>query len=265
VEILICTDGSKPSIQAADYISKFGFPGPTQVTILGVSEGSGDVEKLNASMDIIENGLRANYLITRKMRTGSPIDEILAEAIENSFDLVIVGGGGSQLGLLHPQVGSTTAKLARKLHTHFLVVRNIPKKLEKVLFCAGADAPSSETMSLGGSWIQRTNAQIGLLHVIPLTNESSTTKSVGKKQNQDQLIEQSSQQLRNAGVKSKIVPIIRQGLVVDEVLKEISEGNYELLVVGSHYQPGQDLWQGTLFDDITDQLINRSNSTILII
>jgi nucleotide-binding universal stress UspA family protein len=79
------------------------------------------------------------------------------------------------------------------------------------------------------------------------------------------LIERSTQQLRDAGVKNEIIPHIRQGLVVEEVLKELSEGGYELLVVGSHYQPGQDRWLGTLLDDITDQLLNRSTCSVLII
>ena len=63
----------------------------------------------------------------------NPIEEIMSEALENSYDLVAVGGGGGQMGLLHQKLGSTTSKLARKLHTHFLVARNVPKKVEKVL------------------------------------------------------------------------------------------------------------------------------------
>ena len=66
-------------------------------------------------------------------------------------------------------------------------------------------------------------------------------------------------------MKNEIFPKNRHGLVVEEVLKELAEGGYELLVVGSHYQPGQDRWLGTLLDDITDQLLNRSTCSVLII
>jgi nucleotide-binding universal stress UspA family protein len=81
----------------------------------------------------------------------------------------------------------------------------------------------------------------------------------------DFLIERSIQQLRDAGVKSEILPQIRKGLVVEEVLLELAEGGYELLVVGSHYQPGQDRWLGILLDDITDQLLHRTTCSVLII
>jgi nucleotide-binding universal stress UspA family protein len=215
-------------------------------------------------MDLINQSFGSNYSVDKKLRYGDPIEEIIAEALECHYDLVILGGGGNQIGLLHPQIGSTTGKLARKLHTHFLVVRNIPMKFTKVLFCTGADAPSSETMNLGGSWISTTEALIGLIHVIPVSQNSSTISADGQLSN-EMLIERSTQQLRDAGVKNEIIPHIRQGLVVEEVLKELSEGGYELLVVGSHYQPGQDRWLGTLLDDRTDKLLNRSTCSVLII
>jgi nucleotide-binding universal stress UspA family protein len=66
-------------------------------------------------------------------------------------------------------------------------------------------------------------------------------------------------------VKNEIITRIRNGLVVEEVLKELSEEGYELLVIGSHFQPGQDRWQGTLLDDVTNQLLHQSTCSVLII
>ncbi len=264
MEILICTDGSDSSIQSAELLSKFGFPVTTRVVVLGVSEIKTDVEKLTLSMNLIEKSFGTKFLISRKMRNGDPIEEILAEALGASYDLVVVGGGGKQLDLLHPQIGVTTRKLARKLHTHFLVTRNIPKQLKKVLFCTGSDAPASETMKLGGEWISKTPATVGLLHVIPISKEASEVRK-DLKPPHDLLIERATKQLRDVGIKNEIITRVKHGLVVDEALKELSDGGYELLVVGSHYQPGLDRWQGTLLDDITDQMLNRSSCSVLII
>jgi nucleotide-binding universal stress UspA family protein len=251
-------------MKSAELVSKFGFNDDTRITILGVSESSADLEKIKDSIDYIGKTLGRTYKIAQKIRNGDPIEEILAEALENSYDLVAVGGGGNQLGLLHPQIGPTTGRLARKLHTHFLVARNIPEKFSKVLICTGADVPESETMKLGGKWLSRTDAQVSLLHVIPVSKAVSD-KGREEKKSHDRLIEHSTKQLRASGVKTDIIPLLRHGLVVEEVLKELSEQAYELLVVGSHYQPGQDRWQGMLLDDITDQLLNRSSCSILII
>jgi nucleotide-binding universal stress UspA family protein len=130
-------------------------------------------------------------------------------------------------------------------------------------------------MTLGGAWVANTSAHIGLLHVIPIKSTgyawdikpgvNSKSPSGKEKGTHDLILEQAKRQLHQAGVKNEIDPRIRQGLVVDEVLAELSEGKYGLLVVGAHYQPGQDLWKGTLFDDITEQLLKRSNCSVLII
>ncbi len=264
MDILICTDGSDSAIQSAGLVSKFGFPSSARVVVLGVSESDTDLEKLSASMDAIEKNLGTAYRVDRKVRYGNPSEEILAEAMEGTFDLVVVGGGGKQIDMLHPKVGTTTVKLARTLHTHFLVARNIPEKFEKVLFCTGADIPESDTMRLGGAWISRTPAEIGLLHVIPVSGAGVAAGDEDQAMH-EQLMARSTQQLRNAGVRNEIISLVRRGLIVDEVLRELTDGGYGLLVVGSHYQPGLDPWQGTLLDDITDQLLNRSTCSVLII
>jgi nucleotide-binding universal stress UspA family protein len=131
------------------------------------------------------------------------------------------------------------------------------------------------TMKLGGEWISNTDAQVGLLHVLSVnlakTGDKNITETIPGKSNddsseqQDMVLTQAYQQLRSAGVKNEIISLIRQGLVVEEVLNEVNQGGYELLVIGAHYQPGQDRWQGTLLDDVADQLLNRSTCSVLII
>jgi nucleotide-binding universal stress UspA family protein len=272
MKLLICTDGSSSSIQSADLVIKLRFPPNTQITVLGVSENKNDLDSIAASMDMIGKMLGSTYVVDRKIRNGEPIEEIMSEALQTSYDLVAVGGGGGQLGLLHPQLGSTTSILARKVHTHFLVARDVPIEVNKILFCTGAEAPASMTMTLGGEWISSTEAEIGLLHVLPMkSGDKSITDTIAEKnshdyqEQRDSILPQARQQLRDAGVKTEIKSRIRRGLVVEQVISELKEGNYELLVIGAHYQPGQDRWQGTLLDDVSDQLLNRCTCSVLII
>jgi len=275
MKILICTDGSSGSVQSAEFIAKLGFPADTPITVLGVREHMRDLPNLNTSIGLIDKSLGKSYKLDKVIRKGNPIEEILSEALETPYDLVALGGGGKQLGLLRPNLGSTARKLVRQLHTHFLVIRNLPQKISKILVCAGSDSPSRTTMELAGKWIANTSAQVGLIHVLRKNiasqvkrsntdNESKETLSLTD-ENTDPILTQAVQQLRAAGVNNDISTIMRHGLIVAEVLKELSDGNYDLLVVGAHYQPGQDRWQETLLDDVTDQLLSHSTCSVLII
>ncbi len=275
MKILLCTDGSPTSFQSAQMVDKLRLPTDTLITVLGVSEGQDDLTRLNASMDLITQQLEKRHHLERLIRRGNPIEEIISEVLEKSYDLVALGAGGDSSGMFPPRLGSTSNKIARRLHTHFLVSRNVPASITKILVCAGPKSASNITMKLGGSWIAGTTAEVCLLHVLPEKGSS------GYKQNQseqevkspgnhagaivDPLLDHARQQLQNSGVMGEIVPNIRHGLVVDEVVKELSQQNYDLLVIGAHYQPGHDRWQETLWDDVTDQLLLRANCSVLII
>ena len=182
----------------------------------------------------------------------------------SSHELVVVGGDGRQLRVLHPQIGSTASKLARKLQTHFLVTRATPKESGKILFCTGANVSMNKTLQLGGEWISKTVAQVGLFHAIQSSKHISNIRG-DQKQTPDLYIDQASKQLRDVGVKNGNIPRIWYGLVVEEVLIKLSEKGYELLAVGSHFQPEQDRCQGTIMDDVTDQSLNRSNYSVLLV
>jgi nucleotide-binding universal stress UspA family protein len=257
MKILICADPAPASLLAGKLVSKFGFSADTKITVLGVSEKIEELDKLTNTLEEINSNLGNYNSVERKIRKGDPTEEIISEAVDGAYDLVAVGGGSGQLDYLHPKLGSTTSKLSRKLHTHFLVARNVPQKISKVLFCAGSDLETSRTMKLGGGWISRIPAQVGLLHVM--------SKSVSTTNTGDSILQIATQQLNDAGISNPINGHIRRGLIVQEVLNEIAEVGYELLVIGAHYQPGKDLWQGTLFDDVTDQLLNRSTCSVLVI
>ncbi len=255
MNILICTDGSAASVQSAEMVALLHFPIQSNITILGVSECDEDMDILTASMNYIDKILGNRSTVERKIRKGNPTDEIMSEALQSEYDLVAVGGGGKRLGLLHPQLGSTASKLSRKLHTHYLVARNIPESLKQVLFCTSADTTVNQTLKIGGAWLSNTEAQVSLLRVQPNSSTAAT----------DLPLDRGLQQLRESGIESEVRPRIRQGMIVQEVVNEVSECNCDLLVVGAHYQPGQDLWQGTLLDDVTDQLLNKTNCSVLII
>lgn len=276
MKLLVCTDGSPAAELAALLVSRFHLPHDTDLTLLGVIDEHGDTGALDSSFGRMMEMLGGDRPeLKRLVRRGDSYEQILAEAVEHAYDLVVVGGGGQHHGLLHFKVGSTTSKLARKLHTHFLVARNVPEKIGKVLICTGAEAPAVDTMRVGGQMISGVSAQVAVLHVmsqitlkpgsIPEELVATAEIAIARNTREGQHLKRAIQQLTQAGVPGPIAPRLRHGLVVDEVLSELKEGSYDLMIVGAHYQPGQNRWLGILLDDVTDQLLNQASCSVLIV
>jgi len=276
MKLLVCTDGSPAAEQSAMLVGKLGLSRDVELTLLGVVDEHGDAAALEASFDRMAKLLDGAELnIARKIRRGDSYEQILEEAVRHAYDLVVVGGGGQHHGLLHFKVGSTTSKLARKLHTHFLVARNVPTQVKKVLVCTGAEAPAVDTMRVGGMMLAGLTAEVSVLHVmsqislkpgsVPEELIATAETAIAKNTREGQHLQRAMQQLSQAGIAGPIVPRLRHGLVVDEVLAEVKEGKYDVMVVGAHYQRGQNRWLGILLDDVTDQLINQAPCSVLIV
>lgn len=275
MKILICTDGSPTSEMTSALVAKMGLAAQAEITLLGVSEHEDDQPQLAASMDRMRASLGEAQTTWRTcIRKGSPVEQILVQTQENEYDLVVVAWRDDRrLPLL--RLGSTAAKLARRIQTHLLVVRKLSYVPQKVLFCTSAESPSATTLIEGGNLVSNLDAEVGLLHVMSqvslhtsnapddLLDTAETAIQRGTREGQ--YLQDGMDQLRQAGVQGKITPRLRHGLVVDEVLAEQQEGHYDLLVLGSHHQPGQNRWMGILLDDVTDQLLNRALCSVLIV
>jgi nucleotide-binding universal stress UspA family protein len=278
MKILVCTDGSPAAEQAALLLSRLAFPPETSYTVLGVSETDGDQVQLTVSFEQFEQLLGgASALIDRKMRFGSPIDEIKREMETGGYDLIALGASGKRRGFPVLRIGSTAQKLSRILTTPLLVARNVPERIDKVLVCTGGEPPSLENVMTAGKFLSGVEGEVIVLHVmsqIALRLDSPTQDlldtaetAIQRGTREGRHLEQAVELLRRAGIAGPIRPGLRHGLVVDEVLAELSDGKYDLLAVGGHYQHrrGKSHWIEILLEDIAGQLVDQAPCSVLIV
>jgi nucleotide-binding universal stress UspA family protein len=276
MRLLICTDASSTAEQAASLVSRLKFPPETEITLLGVSETDGDQARLADSFGRIEKTLGGRRPgLQQKIRYGSPVDQITKEVEERRYDLVAIGAGSAPRGLGILRMGSTVQKLVRSLRLPVLVARNVPARLNHILICTGAEAPSEHTLRTGGSLIATASAQTSLLHVMsqlalrldsPSDDLLDTASSAIDRQTREgQHLVRGMQILQEVGVSEPVRARLRHGLVVDEVLAEVDEGGYDLLVIGGHYQQGGNRWMDILLEDIASQLIAKTHCSVLVV
>lgn len=276
MRILICSDGSPAAEQSAYLITRLNYVSEDEITILGVSESDGDQVQLSASFERIKALLEGqNFSVQQKIRYGHPADQIMKEVKETSFDLVTVGTSGHVRGFSGLKIGSTAQKLARLLTKPLLVARQVPAKIERVLICTGAEIPSLETLSLGGKLIAGVEGEITVLHVMsqvalrldsPADDLVDTAESaIQRGTREGRHLAQALNLLQQASVAGEVKPLLRHGLVVEEVLEEIEDGSYNLLIIGGHYHHGRSHWTELLLEDLAGELLQKAPCSVLII
>jgi len=89
--------------------------------------------------------------------------------------------------------------------------------------------------------------------------------------NADELIERKAiegelitEDLERAEQSGKLKPVakVRHGLVVDEIVDEMSEGTYDLLVLGAHRGEG---WERFLLEDLAGEIVKHSKVPVLVL
>jgi nucleotide-binding universal stress UspA family protein len=75
-----------------------------------------------------------------------------------------------------------------------------------------------------------------------------------------ELLERDIQMLEQPGL--HLIPKVRHGLVVDEILAEVSSGGYDLVVIGARLTQGP---QRFLLENIAHQIIMKIRRPILVV
>jgi nucleotide-binding universal stress UspA family protein len=276
MEILLCTDGSPAAEQAALMILRLKYPAETRLTLLGLAEDESDRVYLETSISQMSQIISADFPNHQsEICFGPPADQILMRTEQQHYHLIAIGERGHHQGLALLRRSFNINRLTRKLHTPLLVARKVPRSIQSILICTGAEAPSVNTIREGGRLVANSGSKIALLHVmsqVALTPASlradlmDTAKSAIKRKTREGLhLLDAIELLQKVGVHSEVKAVLRHGLVVEEVLKEIEEKGCDLLVIGAHQTPDENRWLEFLLDDIAGRLLARCPCSVLVI
>jgi nucleotide-binding universal stress UspA family protein len=274
MRVLVCTESRPDSAPTAAFASQLGLISGAETTLLGVAHSGRDVADTEAAMTRVGEKLSSAASLELVLRVGDPSHEIIGVAGERDFDLVVLSRHRKRR--LPPLVSrSGTQVLARNIASHLLLVRNPPEHIRKILVCSSGETPSIHTLPLAGKLISPAMAEVSLIHVMsqvalrpdsPASElEETAGEAMGRKTLEGDRLEQGIRLLADAGVRTPIRPVLRHGLVVDEVLAEIEDGGYDLVVLGSHYQPGLTRWMDVLLDNVANALLDRVECSLMVI
>ncbi len=245
-QLLIATNGFKQTWNAIEYGAWLAQLLGVNVTLLGVTErrSLAAIDEHHPLEDIFANAVElfkqkgVEYSLV--VRNGEA--ELLIPEMANQGDFITVVSPLGRSRLKHWLTRSSFRVLMEQIRGPILYVPEIRLPLQKLLISAGGLGyeVSAEHLALQVATLSR--ADVTLLHVIPPTDlEYPTTRDaldhIRNLQDTDTVLGRSLRKgLEFAGVAGLNAKLItRQGHVVEEILAEVRDGNYDMVCMGSRY------------------------------
>ncbi len=207
-----------------------------------------------------------------ELRLGLPAEQIVHLAYEANVDLIVMGGG-TQEKLLSRLIAPASERVLANAPCPVLMVRGAARLPQRFLVLhSGAEALRTLPLFLQRAGdILLPGSQVVLLHVMSQIGASHQVSGWELYAEADELI-------RNKTLEGEwleqglaffepypdvtVTPKVRHGLVVDEILAEVRQGDYDLVVLGSH-RGGT--WQDLLIDNVAKQIAGRTQLPILVV
>lgn len=279
MRILVASDGSKWARKAARLACRLARTVGAKVTLLGVIERSSNEDKLRRALNELQIELseKRNCPSDVVFREGDAATEIMKATAEGGYHLVAVGPRGGRLRDL--LVGTTTRRLVRSLKVPLLVVTGPPRHIKRILVCTSGEKPGEHDAYVAGALADLLDAEVTVLHVmsqVPLVPDASmddlerdAVEMMQSGAREGEHLERLLAILDARGLEpEQRRAVIRRGLVLDEILMEAREGDYDLIVMGAHKVPETAPWHGLrllLQEDLPAQVIRHTRRPVLLV
>lgn len=271
---LIATGGSAHSelaVRLATHIlnpEHLSHP-PTVLTVIKQEADRPKAEAILArTLEILHPVLPT---LETKVRIGDRSEEIIHEAKEGHFGLILMGKRPSHR-LITRLLGSTATRVAEQAPCPVIVAKEQIGPIRRILLCdSGAQSSSllkqftQELAELSPKTIKVT-----ILHVM---SQMSAGPGVSSNQLQadaetlmqahtpeGKMLTKDLQALEHVNVRPR--PKVRHGLVVNEILKEARGGDYDLVVIGTYRRVG---WPFFLLENLARQVIAEIDRPVLVV
>jgi nucleotide-binding universal stress UspA family protein len=268
MNILICSDGSEQGERAMRLGAAIAAACQADVTLLGIQESTGDsqplLDSLKRGQSLLEDKKIHAELITK---SGKPIEEIIRRTRETVYDLVVIGAARKESrGAFW--MSSKTYKLIKEIRPPVLSVAGKTAAINRILICSGGKRYIDNAVRLTGEIARGLGSAVTLLHVtseppgilahLPRM-EADAAHLLRSQSELGQNLRREKETLEALGVRTEAK--LRHGDVLQQILREIRDGNYDLVVTGSALSHS---FRTYILGDIGREIINRATCAVLV-
>jgi nucleotide-binding universal stress UspA family protein len=269
MNILICSDGTPASENAARLGGLLARATQSQVTLLGIAENPSDEQPLRQALEQETDILRrTGVALQTAIQTGEPTAQILVETSAKKYQLIVIGSRRSMASGRSWQ-SHRTYEIIKAIEPPVLVAMGTCERLSRILLCSGGKHFINDAVRLTGTFAAALHAEVTLFHVMPeppaiyahltqLEEDVNALLASGSELGRNLVAEK--RVLEKLGVVVKVR--VRHGFVVDQLLDEMRDGNYDLIVSGSSRARGP--LQHYIMGDVTERILEAAECSVLV-
>ena len=247
LHFLVATDGSLRSQSAVSLGGYLARMAHARMTLLGVGK---DQALLDAYLQDARKQIGSGMASVEVQTDLASVPVSIAKSIEtSSVDLVIVGW--------RPMEGMSLAEQVLQVGDHHLLLAAHPgARFEKALICVASGEPGKDDVLFAGRLLRHFGTSATLLSVLNKVPDS------GQSKNQiERFMAGGVHTLDMFGVSAQVK--LRQGNPQKEILQEIKEGQFDLVIMGAPLpQQGGRITLSGVIEDVAKE---AENCSILIV
>jgi nucleotide-binding universal stress UspA family protein len=271
MRILFCSDGSTQAENAVRFGALLAAAYQAEASVLGIAEKAGQqdavLQSLRRSQDILKAYRLNAELITK---AGRPVPEIVRRTQETKYDLIVIGAVRKGTTGLR-WMSARAYKIIESVAPPVLVVVGERAAVRRILLSTGGAAQSDATVRFAGDMARRVNATVTLLHVMAEPPAVYANLIRSEEENTGEMLQSNSQLGRSLRRQKKLledmsVPCevrLRHGLVLNELLEELRQAQYDMVVSGSC--PAHNKLRLYVMGNVTREIVNRADLPVLVV
>ncbi len=274
MKILFCSDGSSQAEKAVRFGARIVAACRAEASILGITENVRDEDTLLEALRRAQGIFKEHYLDAELIiKPGRPVDEIVKRTEETHYDLVVIGAVlKTDFWRLSdtPWLSGQVYEIIESVEPPVLAVSGEGPNLRRILLCTNGSEYIDSAIEFAGQIARDVNAVVDLFHVLA-EMPAIYASLIPPESDLDQVLESNSKLSRTLrhqkdllvqfGVFGEIR--LSQGAVVPELLKILSQTDYDLVISGS--TPVKEKRRKYVLGDVTREIVNRAMIPVLVI
>jgi len=280
---LIAVSGSINSEAALRFVNRIASSLSRPISMLTVVKRERDRQAAEQALAAACQRLIPSIPEVRRLvRVGHPADQIIREAREGTYDVLIVGQRHDRPAATRFLLRSTGVEVAERAPCPVFLVKgsyglgkaaaDSTERITRMLLC-DSNISSPNLLSRFTAQLAKLldgDEDITVLHVMSQITawpgvpddqlSASAEELIQERTPEGEMLAYDLNLLNAPGIQARAR--VRHGRVIDQILDEATNGNYDLVVIGAHRDQG---WQRLLLDNIAHQIITHIDRPILVV